>query len=185
MKAAFLGLLLCVLLFAGCSQKISEDEKALLIVAADLSDYGFAPSDPDLGVYSKECTSLYNCDIDYNYEAPEGSNESLQMFASEIQFRESESEAKKDYKDDITAYTLGVSLGSAVLEEQKDYIYLGDETFYGNLKKEGKIIGSTTVVRRKNRVYNVLIAGVYFGDNETLAEFMTPKLDLMEGFRGN
>ena len=170
-------------LLCGCIQQdVSDKEKTLLITIEDLEEYDIKYSNEYKGDYLKRSYKEGSWEVNYEYDPPDNPNITTLYLTSTVEFEKNTDEAKDTYNQGLLMYKGGALLSDGVLEEQPDFINLGDETFIGFLKKDNAIIGNLVVIRRENKIHNLLISGLYFEDKSQLEELLTPKLLIMDKY---
>jgi hypothetical protein len=180
---ALLSILLSVLLTGCISTSISEKEKTLLLTVEDFGEYGVDYSEDYLGEYSKKYYTDVSSEIKYRYDPSEDSSATPFYLVSSIEFDRSESDARESYSLGILAYQGGSFLGGADIEEAKGFISLGDETYFASVKNDNATLGNIISVRRGNRIYSLIIGGMYIDDPEVLEELLSDRLSAMESFK--
>jgi len=70
------------------------------------------------------------------------------------------------------------SLKAKGIEEQevKDFYRYGDSSSFYILKKEGEPVGNYFTVREGDKLYSLILSGMYFDDPKVWKEIIEPKL---------
>jgi hypothetical protein len=67
-------------------------------------------------------------------------------------------------------------------KEIKDTITWGDESYYAQREKDGKPVGLIFTTRLENRVYTVIMAGLYSSDHSLIPDLVLPRLEYISSF---
>ncbi len=182
-KNEIILLLIMVGLVSGCiEQQVNVKEKSLLITIDDLQEYNIDYSEEYMGKFLKRDYGS-NWEIKYEYDSPDKAGVSPIFLISRVEFEKNSKEAEDSFNQGIIAYKGGSLIGGATIEEKTNARNFGDNTYFAFLKKEDKIIGNIIVVRKKDKIFNLLLSGLYFEDDETLSELISPKLKLMDEYK--
>lgn len=68
------------------------------------------------------------------------------------------------------------------LEEISSYRKWGDESHFFIMKKKGKPQGNAITVRNGNKLYKMVLTGVYFGDIKTIENNISKKLAYLKNY---
>jgi hypothetical protein len=177
-------LIVLMIFLTGCIPlSISEEEKGLLISVEDFQDYDFSYL-AEIGEYDKVAYTDGSIELEYEYDSFEVKKIDQLMIISSVNFERNIAEAKQSFRSFILAYKSGAYFGDSKVEEQENFIDLGDETFFSFLvNDEGEIFGNIIQVRRGDKIYVFMIAGPYFDDPDLVEELLEPKLALMEEYK--
>ncbi|MBT3814602.1 hypothetical protein HOE37_05030 [Candidatus Woesearchaeota archaeon] len=177
-------LLILMFFISGCIPlSISEEEKGLLISVEDFQDYDLSYL-AEIGEYDKVAYTDGSIEIEYEYDSFEIEKVDQLMIMSSINFEKNVAEAKQSFRNFILAYKGGAYFGDSKVEEQENFIDLGDETFFSFLvNDDDEIFGNIIQIRRGDKIYVFMIAGPYFEDPDLVEELLDPKLALMEEYK--
>ena len=165
-------LLILMFFISGCIPlSISEEEKGLLISVEDFQDYDLSYL-AEIGEYDKVAYTDGSIEIEYEYDSFEIEKVDQLMIMSSINFEKNVAEAKQSFRNFILAYKGGAYFGDSKVEEQENFIDLGDEIFANIIQ-----------IRRGDKIYVFMIAGPYFEDPDLVEELLDPKLALMEEYK--
>lgn len=180
---------LCFAFFMLCScmnRPVKDEDKALLVTVQDLAEYGvtYAEGD-DFITLSRVYYVDFTKEVEYEYDSPDGREDVNPLYLTVTAgFEHSESEAKKSYKLELAAFTLGTKLGGLEVEEAKDFFSWGDESYFALLKKEENVVGNLFMARKGKKIYVFVIAGLYFSDPQMFSELLMPRLTYFESYDG-
>lgn len=168
------------------NRPIKDQDKPLLVTVQDLIEYGVKYAEGDdfitlSRVYYLDLTK----EVEYEYDSPDGREDIDPLYLTVTAgFEHSANEAKKTYKLELGAFTLGTKLGGLKVEEAKDFFSWGDESYFALLKKKENIVGNLFMARKGKKVYAFVIVGLYFSDPQMFSELLTPRLTYFESYDG-
>ena len=67
--------------------------------------------------------------------------------------------------------------------EIENTITWGDENYYAIREKKGNPVGLLFMGRLNNKVYTLIMAGLYSSDHSLITDLVLPKLQHIEGFQ--
>jgi len=67
--------------------------------------------------------------------------------------------------------------------EIENKIKWGDENYYALRLKEGNPVGMIFTGRLKNKVYTIIMAGLYSSDHSLMTDLVLPKLQSIDSFQ--
>lgn len=67
--------------------------------------------------------------------------------------------------------------------EIKGQVTWGDESYYAIREKNGKPAGLIFIARYQNKVYTLIMAGLYSSDHSLLRDIVLPKLQHIKDFK--
>lgn len=158
----------------------SEEDRGLVVTAEEI-----AALVPDLEVdrkhekFRRSRDFFGSVEFTYEYEPPEG--------GLYINCTASIERAASDAVTSLGAARLGFRgyLGAAteVKEERRDELFKwGDNSEFSILTKNGKAFGNFFAARKGNKVFMLMLAGVYVEDADILRDLLTPRLEALEKY---
>ena len=75
------------------------------------------------------------------------------------------------------------SVAKMPCREIKNKIKWGDENYYALRLKEGNPVGMIFKGRLKNKVYTIIMAGLYSSDHSLMTDLVIPKLHCIDSFQ--
>lgn len=91
--------------------------------------------------------------------------------------------AKETYKDGLKVLKKVSSVAGMPCKEIKNKIKWGDENYYALRLKDGNPVGFIFSGRLKNKVYTIIMAGLYSSDHGLLTDVIIPKLQSIDRFQ--
>ena len=177
--------LVCVCLGSyGCERKlrVRDSDKSLFLRAGDLVPYGFEFRDIEKFETFKRAKVIDGYDLEYEFQTPKSERRNPLFVYSMVTIGKRKSDAQ--FSD--TGIKIGVLYGlkSSGIEEQEipNFYRYGDSSSFSILKKDGKPVGNYFTVREGNKVFVLLITGIYFEDPELWKEIIEPKLKLFSTY---
>ena len=67
--------------------------------------------------------------------------------------------------------------------EIKDTIAWGDENYYAIREKNGKPVGMIFMTLLNNKVYTLIMAGLYSSDHSLITDLVIPRLEHIDDFQ--
>ena len=67
--------------------------------------------------------------------------------------------------------------------EIKDTIHWGDENYYAVREKNGNPVGLIFKGRLNNKVYTIIMAGLYSSDHSLITDLVIPRLENIDTFQ--
>jgi hypothetical protein len=179
-------LVLSGLLATGCMSESSIDdkEKALLLRARDLAEYGYLLENPER--YESFTKTRYpdgSSEINYEFNTPDTEDKYPMYLSVTISLETKSSDAMITQGVESLATTFGLKGGGVTQREIKNFYSYGDSSSFYVLEIKGEPVGNMFTVRDKKKVYTLLVTGKYFDDPEVWGELMGPKLRLFSAYK--
>jgi len=167
-----------------CSTRpISEEEKGLLLQVKDLSQFNVIFGDlQTVETFKYTYYGAGEWEVKYTYDSPNSPDVTPLYLVSRVEFAKNENEAISTFNQGILAYKGGGMIGGLSIVEDPKLFQWGDKSFSAYLEKNGTRVGNLIVVRKGNRIFNVILSGLYFGNTEYLEQLLIPKLQKMVSF---
>jgi hypothetical protein len=170
--------------FLSKTKEIDPDEYLFLLIAKDLQIYNL---ELDLSGASEKAyrkkwiNGAY--DIKYEYDRRDSDNFHPLFFSAKLEIDKSIAKAKETYRDGLKVITKMSSVAGMPCREIKNIIQWGDENYYALRLKEGNPVGMIFSGRLKNKVYTIIMAGLYSSDHSLLTDLVIPKLQSIDSFQ--
>jgi len=170
--------------FLSKTKEINPDEYPFLLIAKDLQIYNL---ELDLSGASEKAyrkkwiNGAY--DIKYEYNRRDSDNFHPLFFSVKLEIDKSIAKAKETYRDGLKVITKMSSVAGMPCREIKNIIQWGDENYYALRLKEGNPVGMIFSGRLKNKVYTIIMAGLYSSDHSLLTDLVIPKLQIIDSFQ--
>jgi hypothetical protein len=167
-----------------CSTRpISEEEKSLLLQVKDLSQFNVNSGDLQTAeTFKYTYYGAGEWEVKYTYDSPDTPDVTPLYLVSRVDFSKNENEAISTFNQGILAYKGGGVIGGLSIVESPILFQWGDKSYSAYLEKNGTRIGNLIVVRKGNRIFNVILSGLYFSNTEYLEQLLIPKLQKMVSF---
>ena len=170
--------------FLATTKEIDPGEYPFLLIAKDLQIYNISLdlSGASEKAYRKKwINGAY--DIKYEYDRRDSDNFTPLFFSSKLEIDKSIAKAKETYRDGLKVMNKMSSIAGMPCREIKDKINWGDESYYAFRFKEDKPIGMIFTGRSKNKVYTIIMAGLYSSDHSLITDLVLPKLQNIDNIQ--
>jgi len=170
--------------FLSKTKEIDPNEYPFLLIAKDLQIYNL---ELDLsGVAEKAYQKKWingAYDIKYEYDRRDSDDFSPLFFSAKLEIDKSIAKAKETYRDGLKVITKMSSVAEMPCKEIKDKIKWGDQNYYALRLKGGNPVGMIFKGRLKNKVYTIIMAGLYSSDHSLMTDLVIPKLQSIDSFQ--
>lgn len=163
----------------GCERKLVVEEKdiALFLRTQDLVAHGFEFEGAEkYESFAKAKIIDGSYDIEYEFKTPEGEQNHPLFLYVLVNVGGKRSDAVVSQGAEKLALLYSLKAKGIEEQEVKDFYRYGDSSSFFLLKKEGKPIGNYFTVREGNKVYSLILSGMYFDDPKVWKEIIEPKL---------
>ena len=170
--------------FLSTTKEIDHREYPFLLIAKDLQVYDLELdlSGASEKAYQKKwINGAY--DIKYEYDRRDSDNFDPLFFGVKLEIDKNIAKAKETYKNGLKVITKMSSVAKMPCREIKNKIKWGDENYYALRLKEGNPVGMIFTGRLKNKVYTIIIAGLYSSDHSLITDLVIPKLQSIDSFQ--
>jgi hypothetical protein len=170
--------------FLSKTKEIDPNAYPFLLIAKDLQVYDIELdlSGASEKAYQKKwINGAY--DIKYEYDRRDSDNFNPLFFSAKLEIDKSIAEAKETYKDGLKVITKMSSVAGMPCREIKNKIKWGDENYYAFRLKEDIPIGMIFKGRLKNKVYTIIMVGLYSSDHSLMTDLVIPKLQYINSFQ--
>ena len=190
MKKALLVLIFVIFClsdaYAFLSKSNETDPNAcpFLLTAKDLQIYTIKldlSGDAEKAYKKKWINGAY--DIKYEYDRRDSEIFDPLFFSSKLEIDKSIANAKETYRNGLKVMTKVSAAAGMSCNEIKNEIQWGDESYYAIRMKAGNPVGMLFSGRLKNKVYTIIMAGLYSSDHRLLTDLVVPKLQLIDNFQ--
>ena len=163
----------------GCERKLpfQEADKALLLRAQELRDYGYEfNSTEKFESFTRTKAIDGSYEIEYEFQTPEGERENPLFLYVLVVVGKQKVDAQISQGAEKLVLLYGLKAEGITEEEIPNFYRYGDSSSFYLLKKEGNPVGNYFTVREGAKTYSIIISGFYFDDPEVWKEIMEPKL---------
>ena len=180
-RAAFLIAVLAGFgLLVGCQRGLPLEpaEREMLLRAGDLVAHGYGFEDP--APYEKFDKTRYldgSSEIAYEFETPDGEVDQPLYLNVTLTFEKNFADAMVSYGSTKTAMKYGLKATGIRVREIEGFYPYGDASEFSVLEKDGQPVGNLFATRHGNRIYLLVMSGMYFDDAEVWEELMKPRLE--------
>jgi hypothetical protein len=185
-------LILIILVFllinlTGCVEgEMTDEQLAMLVTFDDLNMF-------DIGDFETESCESYmsktnidgSLEIEYEFDsAKNGNNRDYLLISSQVEVNESIREAKESFRLTIDAFRLGLSISNKSLKlvEDKELFKWGDEYYSSYIVANDNIVGNLITARKDNKIFSLILMGIYFDDKDLLMELLGSKLSFISEY---
>ena len=170
--------------FFAKTKEIDPSEYPFLLIAKDLQIYDLSLdlSGASEKAYQKKWINGTH-DIKYEYDRRDSDNFTPLFFSAKLEIDKSIAAAKETYRDGLTIITKMSSISGMPCREIKNKITWGDENYYALRFKEDNPIGMIFTGRSKNKVYTIIMVGLYSSDHSLMTDLVLPKLQNIDSFQ--
>ena len=124
-------------------------------------------------------------DIKYEYDRRDSDEYNPLFFSVKLEIEKNEKNAKKTYREGLTVITQTSAAAGMPCREIIDVIRWGDENYYAIREKNGKPVGLIFMGRLKNKIYSLIMAGLYSSDHSLMTDLVIPRLQTIGDFQIN
>jgi hypothetical protein len=170
--------------FLSKEEPINPKDYPFFILAEDLLVYGLK-LDLSGSAEKSRLKKWINGTYDFKYEYDRRDNEDFHplFFSVKLEIEKNVKKAKKTYKEAIAVVTRISSITGMPCREIEGQIKWGDESYYAIREKEGAPVGLIFVTRYQNKVYTLIMAGLYSSDHSLITDIVLPKLPRIKEVR--
>ena len=170
--------------FLSKTKEIDPGEYPFLLIAKDLQIYNLSldlSGSSEKAYQKKWINGAY--DIKYEYDRRDSDNFNPLFFSTKLEIDKSIAEAKETYRDGLKVITKMSSVSGMPCKEIKNKIRWGDESYYALRFKKDNPIGMIFKGRLKNKVYTIIMVGLYSSDHSLVTDLVLPKLQNIDTFK--
>ena len=177
--------LVCICLCSyGCERKlpVRDSDKSLFLRAGDLVPYGFEFRDIEKFEKFTRAKVIDGYDVEYEFQTPDSERRNPLFLYGMVTVVRKKSDAKLSDTGIKIGMLYGLKTNGIKEQEIPNFYRYGDASSFSILKKDGKPVGNYFTVREGNKLFVLLITGLYFEDPELWKEIIEPKLKLFSAY---
>ena len=170
--------------FLAKTREIDPEVYPFLLLAKDLQIYKLKldlSGAAEKARLKKWITGVY--DIKYTYDKLDHDDFNSLFFSVKLEIEKNERGAKETYKDGLAVITKASAAAGMPCREIKNTIKWGDESYYAVREKNDNPVGLIFMGRLNNKVYTLIMAGLYSSDNSLITDLVIPKLKHLNNFK--
>ena len=170
--------------FLSRTKEIDPEDYPFLLLAKDLQIYNIKldlSGSAEKARLKKWINGVY--DIKYEYDRRDRDEFHPLFFSVKLEIEKNKKEAIETYHEGLAVITRTSAAVGMPCREIKDTIYWGDETYYAVREKNGTPLGLIFKGRLNNKVYTIIMAGLYSSDNSLITDLVLPKLEDIDDFQ--
>jgi len=185
MKKIILIIITCALLIS-CTKKnnIDYNKYEMLTLAKEISNYYGLNIDTS-GVWENASIKKYwdgSYELNYTYDLRETEDYIPLYYSISISKESSTKEALSSY---LVTKTTALATNNAIGQEVSaiDSIALpGDQNYYAIRTIKDEPSGIFLIIRKNDRIYTLIMSGLYSSDHSLVKELILPKIENLESF---
>ena len=165
-------------------REIDPEDYPFLLRAADLQIYNIAldlSGSAEKALLKKWINGVI--DIKYEYDRRDSDEYNPLFFSVKLEIEKNETSAKKTYREGLTVITKTSAAAGMPCREINNIIQWGDENYYAIREKNGKPVGLIFMGRSKNKIYSLIMAGLYSSDHSLITDLVIPRLQTIADFQ--
>jgi len=169
--------------FLSKTRNIDPDDYPFLLLAKDLQVYNLKldlSGHAEKAYFKKWINGSH--EIKYEYDRRDSDDYHTLFFSVKLEIERNVARAKKIYRDGLLVITKTSAIAGMPCKEIKDTITWGDESYYAQREKDGKPVGLIFTTRLDNRVYTIIMAGLYSSDHSLIPDLVLPRLEYISSF---
>ena len=169
--------------FLSKTKEIDPEDYPFLLRARDLQVYNIKldlSGSAEKARLKKWINGVY--DIKYEYDRRDRDEFHPLFFSVKLEIEKNNAEAKETYNEGLAIITKTSAAVGMPCREIKNTIHWGDETYYAVREKNGNPVGLIFKGRLNNKVYTIIMAGLYSSDNSLITDLVLPKLENIDDF---
>ena len=170
--------------FLSKTKEIDPEDYPFLLQAKDLQVYNIKldlSGSAEKARLKKWINGVY--DIKYEYDRRDRDEFHPLFFSVKLEIEKNNMEAKETYNEGLAIITKTSAAVGMPCREIKNTIQWGDENYYAVREKNGKPVGLIFKGRLNNKVYTIIMAGLYSSDNSLITDLVLPKLENIDAFQ--
>jgi hypothetical protein len=163
--------------FLAKTKEIDPEDYPFFLLAKDLQIYNIKvdlSGSAEKARLKKWINGVY--DIKYEYDRRDSDDFNTLFFSVKLEIEKNEREAKKTYRKGLAVITKTSAAAGMPCREIKNTITWGDENYYAVRESNGKPVGLIFMGRLKNKIYTLIMAGLYSSDHSLITDLVIPKL---------
>lgn len=170
--------------FLSKTKEIDPEDYPFLLVAKDLQIYDIKldlSGSAEKARLKKWINGVY--DIKYEYDRRNSDDFNTLFFSVKLEIEKNKRNARKTYRKGLAVITKTSAAVGMPCREIKNTIKWGDENYYAVREKNGNPVGLIFKGRLNNKVYTIIMAGLYSSDHSLITDLVIPKLQHIDSFQ--
>ena len=170
--------------FLSRTKGIDPEDYPFLLLAKDLQIYNIKldlSGSAEKARLKKWINGVY--DIKYEYDRRDSDDFNALFFSVKLEIEKNKKEAKETYREGLAVITKTSAAVGMPCREIKNTIQWGDENYYAIREKNGNPVGLIFKGRLNNKVYTIIMAGLYSSDHSLITDLVIPKLQNIDDFQ--
>jgi len=170
--------------FLAKTKEIDPEDYPFLLLAKDLQIYNLKldlSGSAEKARLKKWINGVY--DIKYEYDRRDSDDFNTLFFSVKLEIEKNTKEAKETYNEGLAVVTKTSAVVGMPCREIKNTIKWGDENYYAVREKSGNPVGLIFKGRLNNKVYTIIMAGLYSSDHSLITDLVIPKLQNIDDFQ--
>ena len=180
----FFFCLSCANAFLAKTKEIDPEDYPFFLLAKDLQIYNIKldlSGSAEKARLKKWINGVY--DIKYEYDRRDSDDFNPLFFSVKLEIEKNERGAKKTYKEGLAVITRASAVAGMPCSKIKNKIRWGDDNYYAIRERNGKPVGLIFMGRSKNKIYSIIMAGLYSSDHSLITDLVIPKLQHIDDFQ--
>jgi hypothetical protein len=169
--------------FLAKTKQIDPEDYPFLLLAKDLQIYNIKLDLSGLAEQArlkKWINGVY--DIKYEYDRRDSEDFNALFFSVKLEIEKNKKGAIETYRDGLAVITKTSAAVGMPCREIKNTIKWGDENYYAIREKNGSPVGLIFMGRLNNKVYTLIMAGLYSSDHSLITDLVIPRLTHIKDF---
>ena len=170
--------------FLSRTKEIDPEDYPFLLLAKDLQIYDIKldlSGSAEKAYIKKWINGAY--DIKYEYDRRDSEDFNVLFFSVKLEIEKNKKAAKETYREGLAVITKTSAAVGMPCQEIKNTIKWGDENYYAIREKDGNPVGLIFKGRLNNKVYTIIMAGLYSSDHSLITDLVIPKLQNIDAFQ--
>jgi hypothetical protein len=189
MKKVLLAIVIIIFCFSNANaflastKEIDPNDYPFLLLARDLQIYNIKldlSGSSEKARLKKWLNGVY--DIKYEYDRHDSDDFHTLFFSVKLEIEKNSREAKETYRDGLAIITRTSAVAGMPCREIENTIKWGDESYYAIRERDGNPVGLIFTGRLRNKVYTLIMAGLYSSDHSLITDLVIPKLQNIDEF---
>ena len=170
--------------FFAKTKKIDPEDYPFLLLAKDLQIYNIKldlSGSAEKARLKKWINGVY--DIKYEYDRRDSNEFNALFFSVKLEIEKNKKGAIETYREGLAVVTKTSAAVGMPCREIKNTINWGDENYYALREKNGNPVGLIFMGRLNNKVYTLIMAGLYSSDHSLITDLVIPRLQHINDFQ--
>ncbi len=170
--------------FLAKTKEIDPEDYPFLLLAKDLQVYNIKldlSGSAEKARLKKWINGVY--DIKYEYDRRDSDDFNALFFSVKLEIEKNKKKAAKTFKAGLAVITKTSAAAGMPCREIKNTIKWGDENYYAIREMNGNPAGLIFMGRLNNKVYTLIMAGLYSSDHSLITDLVIPRLKHINDFQ--